>query len=243
MSRLAFHLSTLALPLYAVAGLRLRARTHRFPPADGPVFGHALPEDGEGGGANRLRLLVLGDSSAAAVGIARQEDGLAPCIAASLARRRGCRVDWHAAGFNSATTGMLRDHVVHNLEPVPYSHILISAGFNDLKNFHSGRRFRQEFGGLIYALKARFPESRIYWSQVLAPDDVPALTPLVRALLRPRAVEIVRLGQCLCRERGVAAIPAAKGLPRRAFCADGIHPSEEGFAGWAEHVAEHMQAG
>lgn len=240
MSRFAYHASSLALPLYAVAGLWLRARTQRFPPAEGPVFGLAQPEDGEGGGANRLRLLVLGDSSAAAVGIARQEDGLAARLAGEMAARSGRAVEWRAAGFNSATTGMLSDHVVHNLEPVAYSHVLISAGFNDLKNFHSGRRFRTEFGGLIYALKARFPESRIHWSQVLSPDDVPALTPLLRAILRPRAAEFDRLGRCLCRERGAIAIPAMRGLPRAAFCSDGIHPSEAGYAGWAEHVADHM---
>lgn len=231
-------LSWLALPLYAVEGTRVRARTPRFPPPPGPVTGRVgAPWQA---GDDEIRLLVLGDSSAAAVGLDRQEDGLAPQLAEALAARSGRSVVWRAAGFNSATSGQLRDHVVPALEPAPYTHVLLSVGFNDLKNFHSGRRFLREFGGLIYAVKARFPESRIFWSQLLDPAEVPGLTPRLAAILRLRRRALDPLGACLCRERGAIAIPAMQGLPPEAFCSDGIHPSRQGFRGWAEHLAAHM---
>jgi lysophospholipase L1-like esterase len=231
-------LSWLALPLYAVEGTRVRARTHRHPPPPGPVSGRVGGKAGE-----PLRLLVLGDSSSAAVGLTRQEDGLAPCLAEALCEKSGRPVEWRAAGFNSATAGMLRDHVVHNLEPVPYTHVLLSVGFNDMKNYHARRRFLKEFGGLIYAVKARFPESRLYWSRMLDPADVPGLPPHLAAILKLRMSILDPVGACLCRERGATAIPAMRGLPARAFCDDGIHPSEAGFSGWAGHLASHMHAG
>ena len=254
-------LSWLAFPLYVVLGLRVRARTPRFPPPPGPVDGH-LPESplvdkkepvGKGpvkrnpGDASMsvdapIQLLVLGDSSAAAVGLARQEDGLAPQLAAELFKRTGRGVTWRIAGFNSATAGDLRSHVVHNLEPVPYTHILLSVGFNDLKNFHSRRRFLGEFGTLIYALKARFPQSAIYWPQMLEPDDVPGLPRPLAAILEMRRRILDPLGCCVCRERGAIAVPAMRNLPREAFCSDGIHPSEQGFRGWAVHLADWIVA-
>lgn len=230
-------LSWIAFPLYAVLGLHVRGRTPRLPPAAGSPLGQA----GEAG-KPPARLLVIGDSSAASVGIARQSDGMASRLAETLAPRLGAPVEWRAAGFNSATAGSLRDHVVHNLEPVAYSHILITVGFNDMKNFHSGRRWAKEFGGLIYALKARFPEARLYWSQMLDPAEMPALPPVLAAILRQRMRLFNRLGACLCGERGAVAIPPAVGLPPVGFCPDGIHPSEAGYLGWAEHVAPYMAA-
>ncbi|MBC01001.1 MAG: G-D-S-L family lipolytic protein [Rhodobacteraceae bacterium] len=237
MGAFASVLSWLALPLYAVEGTRVRARIHRHPPPPGPVSGRVGAEAGD-----PLRLLVLGDSSAAAVGLKRQEDGLAPCLAEALSEQAGRPVEWRSAGFNSATAGMLRDHVVHNLEPVPYTHVLLSVGFNDMKNYHSRRRFLREFGGLIYAVKARFPESRLYWSRMLDPADVPGLPPHLAAILRLRVSVLDPTGACLCRERGARAIPAMRGLVPEAFCDDGIHPSEAGFRGWAAHLAAHMHA-
>ena len=141
-----------------------------------------------------MSLLVLGDSSAASVGIERSENGLAAQLSTLIAAHTGRTVRWRAAGFNSATSGQIRDHVVPNLAADPWTHIVLAVGTNDMKNFHAVRRFKKEFGGLLYALRAKWPEARIVWQPVIAMTDVPALPKVLARILETRARAINAMG-------------------------------------------------
>jgi lysophospholipase L1-like esterase len=220
------------LPIYIWQGVGVRMRTERMAPADGPVT-HRVAGTGE-----PVRLLVLGDSSAASVGIAHTDGGLAARLAPLVAEATGRPVEWRAAGFNSATAGQVRDFVVPNLAHEPWTHVVVSIGTNDAKNFHTARRFRREFGGLLYALRAKWPQARLAWSPVVDMTLVPALPKTLGRLLEIRAALINRLGEQLCRERG--AIPATRLPildPQAGFASDGFHASAAGYRAWAEHMA------
>jgi len=110
-------------------------------------------------------------------------------------------------------------------------------GTNDIKNFHSLPRFKKEFGGLLYALRAKWPDARIVWQPVIALTDVPALPRALARLLETRARAINALGTRLCLER--RATPAER-LPITdaiaGFSSDGFHASEAGYRAWAEHL-------
>lgn len=68
--RLLALLTWFAFPVYIWQGLGVRRRTSRMLPAQGPVM-HDIK-----GKAPTISLLVLGDSSAASVGIGNSENGL-----------------------------------------------------------------------------------------------------------------------------------------------------------------------
>lgn len=231
MSRRAALLSWLAFPAYVWQGLGVRRRTQRMLPAGGPVR-HRIEGD-----EPAVALLVLGDSSAASVGIESSEDGLAAELARLISERTGRAVVWRAAGFNSATSGQIRDHVLPNLAPEPWTHIVLSIGTNDAKNFHTAARFKREFGGLLYALRAKWPEARVVWSPVVEMNLVPALPPLLGTILEIRAGIVNRTGAALALERG--AVPAMRLPildPAAGFSSDGFHASEAGYAAWAAHL-------
>jgi len=237
MSRFAAALTWLAFPLYAWQGLGVRRRTTRMLPAAGPVI-HALA-----GSEPAIALLVLGDSSAASVGIERSEDGLASRLAGLLSERTGRAVRWRAAGFNSATSGQIRDFVLPNLAAEPWTHIVLAIGTNDTKNFHSVSRFKKEFGGLLYALRAKWPEARVLWSPVLEFTRAPAMPDLLGTILEVRAREMNRMGERLCRERGAVPVPRLPITdPLEGFSTDGFHASAAGYRAWAEHLAPHVLA-
>jgi len=232
MSRLAAALTWLAFPVYAWQGLGVRRRTARMLPAEGPLM-HALA-----GAEPALALLVLGDSSAASVGIDRTEEGLASHLAGLLNERTGRAVRWRAAGFNSATSGQIRDFVLPNLALEPWTHIVLAIGTNDTKNFHSVPRFKKDFGGLLYALRAKWPQARVVWSPVLEFTRAPAMPGLLGKILEVRAQEMNRMGVRLCNERG--AVPAPRlpiTDPQAGFSDDGFHASAAGYRAWAEHLA------
>jgi lysophospholipase L1-like esterase len=229
--RLLLFLTWFAFPIYVWQGVGVRMRVERMVPAEGPVL-HRV--DGE---EPPLGVLVLGDSSAASVGIGNSERGLAAQLAALMAQKTGRAVCWRAAGFNSATAGRIRDYVVPNLAAEPWTHIVLSIGTNDTKNFHSVPRFDREFGTLLYALRAKWPEARIVWSPVIEMTRVPALPGLLARILEIRAAAINRMGMRLCRERTAVAAPRL-GITDAAvgFATDGFHASEAGYQAWAEHL-------
>jgi lysophospholipase L1-like esterase len=231
MSRLLPLLSWLAFPVYVWQGVGVRLRTERMLPAKGRVL-HHIPGKGP-----PFNLLVIGDSSAASVGIGSTDHGFAAQLARLVADETGRPVAWRAAGFNSATSGHLRDFVVPNLAAGEWTHIVLAVGTNDMKNFHTARRFTAEFGGLLYALRAKWPQARVVWSPVIDMRRVPALPPMLGRVLEIRARLINHLGTQLCLERG--AVPASRlpvEDPAAGFSRDGFHASEAGYEVWARHM-------
>jgi len=238
MQRLATLLTWLAFPVYVWQGLGVRRRTTRMLPAQGPVM-HEVA-----GAEPAIALLVLGDSSAASVGIEKSEYGLAAQLAQLISQRTGRTVRWRAAGFNSATSGQIRDHVLPNLSADPWTHIVLAIGTNDTKNFHSVPRFKKEFGGLLYALRAKWPEARVVWSPVLEFTRAPAMPTQLGKILEIRATAMNRMGERLCLERG--AVPAPRlpiTNPEQGFASDGFHASEAGYRAWAEHLIDQVLVG
>lgn len=231
MSRLLGLLSWLAFPIYAWQGISVRLKTERILPPPDPALGSF---DGTG---EPLRLLVIGDSSAASVGADSARDGLACHLAEIINNYSGRPVIWRAAGFNSATTGQIRDLAVPNLPADPWSFIVIAAGTNDVKNFHTLRRFKKDFGGLLYALRAKFPEAGILWSQIVDMRDVPALPRLLAHILEIRASLLNRLGVRLCRERFAEAAERLPITDPAGFASDGFHAGPRAYRAWAEHLA------
>jgi lysophospholipase L1-like esterase len=227
--------SWLAFPVYIFQGLLVRQRALRLSPATGPRSGQFGPGDAP------YKILTIGDSSAAAVGIEKTSGALCCHLSEKLHARSGKSVEWHISGHNSAVAGEIRDVVVPNLEPVDYTHIIIMLGTNDIKNWHTTGRWKKEFGGLLYALRTRFPESKLYWHQAIDTRSVPALPEPLATIMNWRRALINRKGAQLCVERGAVAVPPLPDVTADGFCVDGFHANEQGYDVWAEHILNHFE--
>jgi lysophospholipase L1-like esterase len=224
--------SWLLLPVALFQGLRLRARTARLEPPAGRPFGQV-------GTASSpcYSILVIGDSSAAGVGADHVEDTVGCRIAHILSETTGCTVAWRNAGSNSAISAQLRDHVVPNLERLPHTHILLTVGTNDMKNFLTARKFKRGFGGLLYAVRSKWPEAQILWSPMIDMRTVPAFPVLLAHIMEMRGRIINRVGRQLCRERHAIAAPQLDSTNPLGFSVDGFHASAAGYRSWAELLA------
>ena len=218
-------------PVYAWQGVRLRARIERLLPAPVPTEG-ALA-----GHAAQVRLLVMGDSTVASVGMERLEDTLAFNIAKAVNERTGQAVDWRAAGGNSATASDLRDFILPHVRERDWTHVALSIGINDMKNFHVVRRFKRDFGSLIYAVRTRFPQARIVWCPIPDMRQCPALPRTLGRILAARAELINAMGARMCRERGATVTGRVPPQTAAAFARDGFHPNGEGYRVWGRHFA------
>ena len=228
-------ISWLLVPLALVKGLGVRKTAPRLPPPGGRPMGQA------GNGKAEIRLLIIGDSSAAGVGADRMEDTLGPQLATILNHVTGKSVTWRNAGANSAIAAQVRDHVIPNIEERDFTHVIVTIGTNDAKNFVTRSAFKKGFGGLLYAVHARWPEAKVYWSPVVAMPDVPALPASLGFILGLRAQIINSMGAQLCRERNATALePLPVGGPE-GFAIDGFHANALGYEHWAQHIARFIQ--
>jgi lysophospholipase L1-like esterase len=226
--------SLAAFPVYVWQGLKVRRNTDRMAP---PATSGHLSEKGKG---QPIEILVVGDSSAAGVGVERIEDSLGGHLVKELSKRTGRPVSVRIAGMNSATSGQIRDHVVPNLERRHYDYICLNIGVNDAKNFHSGRAFCRNFGTLLYALRARFPGARIVWAGIIDMEQIPSLPSPLNRILGIRSRLLDRNGKTLCRERGALAPDPEWRIIRENFSSDGFHASSRGYHEWAENLASYL---
>lgn len=228
-------LSWALVPVAVIKGIGVRKTAPRLPPPLGSPKGQV------GDGPAEIRVLVIGDSSAAGVGADRIEDTLGPQIAVCLNRMTGKPVSWRNAGANSAIAAQVRDHVVPNIEEHDFSHVVLTVGTNDAKNFVTRSGFKKGFGGLLYAAHARWPDARIYWSPVITMADVPALPASLAFILGFRVAIINATGAQLCRERHAVAIDPLAVEGAEGFAIDGFHANALGYRHWAEHVSRFIQ--
>ena len=229
---LAALLSWLLLPIYVTVGPWVRARTVRMAPAAGP---HRASLPGRG---KPLRLLVVGDSSVAGVGVSHTTESLGHRIAENLARQTGRPVTYAMHGNNSAVAGQLRDYVVPHLPAEPFTHIVISVGANDAKNWHSGGRWKRDFGTLLYALRTKYPEATIVWSRLFDFAKLPAVPAPLGLVLNLRRAIVCRIADELCIERGAHAAPLMDVTHDEGLSRDGFHASALGCRLWGRHLAE-----
>ncbi len=222
-------------------GRRLRRETPRLPDAPLPWNGRVDPgESGDEGAASRpLHLLVIGDSTAAGVGVDHADLGLGGRLAEALATRTGRPVHWRSAGRNGATA---RDLVRQYLKPAlaePVDLVFLTVGANDALALRSARAFRRDIRHIIERTFAAHPDAALLMSSLpaffrfqLLPD------PLRRSLYRH--------SQALEREARqlVGAAPRAHMSPPPPpytdgfFATDEFHPSAIGYKDWADFAVE-----
>ena len=102
------------------------------------------------------------------------------------------------------------------------------------------KRWKKEFGTLLYALRTRYPEARLYWHQAIDMSGVPALPTILGRVLNLRVKLLNRKGAQLCVERGAICVPPLPSVNPDGFCRDGFHANEAGYDAWADHMIAHF---
>ncbi|MDO9591560.1 MAG: SGNH/GDSL hydrolase family protein, partial [Microcella sp.] len=239
--RLSRAIAAAQAPVLLPQGRRLRRDTPRLPDAPLPWHGRvdASGSRDEGAASRPLHLLVIGDSTAAGVGVDHADLGLGGRLAEALAARTNRPVHWRAAGRNGATAG---DLVRHYLKPAlvePTDLVFLTVGANDALALRSTRAFRRDVRHIIERTFATHPHAALLMSSLpaffrfsLLPD------PLRRSLYRH--------SQALEREARslIAAHPRAHMSPPPPpytdgfFASDDFHPSALGYKDWADFAVD-----
>ncbi len=222
------------LPLLALQGLWARRRAPRLAPPPGPGRGHWA------GAGQALRLVVLGESPAAGVGVAAHTEGLAAQTGRALARRTGRAVEWEAAGENGIRLRACRERLLPAVLERPPDYAVIVLGVNDTTGLTPRRRWRQDYEALLRGLLA-VTRHAVICAGVPPIASFTAVPAPLRHVLGARAQLLDRDIAAL-----VAGMPAVRHLPlprplrSEELAADGYHPSALGCRRWGAMLADAM---
>jgi lysophospholipase L1-like esterase len=224
----------LSLPLLLPQGLWVRRTAQRLPPAAGPTQGVV-------GHGDMRRLLLVGDSIIAGVGVPQLTDALPGQLARAFATRKDCRVQWQALGNNGATSADLLA-MLGQLESLSSADwVFVSVGVNDVTQLTGTQRWRSNLQALLLALARHSPQAQIMLAGVPPMGRFPGLPTPLRQVFGWRAARLDVVGQALA-----AALPRVLHLATpvpddpSAFASDGYHPNAEACRVWAEAVAAAM---
>ncbi|MCU1719606.1 SGNH/GDSL hydrolase family protein [Pseudomonas sp. 5P_3.1_Bac2] len=223
-------LAPVALPL----ALHTRRHALRLPPAAGPQQGVA----GAQFVAKPLRLLLLGESTIAGVGVASQADALAGQLAAALAVRCGRPVHWQALGENGITAAQAQQRLLPQVLRQPVDLAVLALGVNDSSHLSSLHSWCQAQAGMAQALQQQ--GARVAFCAVPPLEHFTALPWLLRRLLGARAR---LLDGCLGRvagQLGASHHPLQLEFTAEFLAEDGYHPSVLGYRVWAQALAAEL---
>ncbi|MFC4257773.1 SGNH/GDSL hydrolase family protein [Marinobacter lacisalsi] len=221
---LPFWLTTAGLsPLLIYQGRNARRNTIRLPEAGGNPFGQY------GEGTPDRRVLVIGESTAAGVGVQGHDQGLASQLARLLHERTGQTIAWHTFGINGATLAELNDKLP--LESLPDADVvLLSMGVNDTTGFTPRSRFREQLLVLRQALKHGYPVP-IQLLSVPPMHLFSALPSPLRQMMGWRARQLDGVYQSLARQQPdeFLYLRYETVTDTSLLAEDGYHPGEGGY--------------
>jgi lysophospholipase L1-like esterase len=181
-----------------------------------------------------LRLLVLGDSSAAGVGVEEQSQALLGQLLHRM-RQTHC-VDYHLIAQTGLTTAQCRQKL--EAEGVgPYDLAVVALGVNDVTRLVRPQIWLDQQVGLHEVLRRDFGVRFICRSGLPPMGLFPLLPNPLRSVLGARATELDnRLQALVSGEAKSARVSLEFPLDAGNMAADGYHPSAQVYATWAERV-------
>jgi lysophospholipase L1-like esterase len=134
----------------------VRRKIGRLPDAAGETSGKF------GADEETVKLLVIGESTAAGVGARTHETALAGQFARFLSQKIGRSVDWHVIGKSGITVAETIVELVPQIPNEKFDYILVALCGNEVLKLRSPRRFRRDMLRLLNTFYARKPRTPFF---------------------------------------------------------------------------------
>ena len=222
-------------PLLVAQALATRRRAPVLPEADGEREGSV-----GGAGAPTLRLLVAGDSSAAGVGVARQEQAVVGHLVRALHRATGRRIEWALRARTGLTTRGVHDLLV-GAAPFSADVAVVITGVNDVIDQVTTRRAVRDRAALADWLLGPAGVCHVVFAPLPPVHRFPLLPePLRRVLGGDARRHDVALARWAATRSDVSHAAFALDLDAAGMASDGFHPGEPVYHACGEALAAHV---
>lgn len=224
-------------------GVAVRRRTPVLPEPDGPRQGTVGSGD-----EPDLRLLVVGESTAAGVGASHQSEGIGHRLAEHLHRDGHGTVRWRTVARSGVTAHRLRTEVLAGAPARPHDLAVVVLGVNDTLRLRRPAVWRRDVGRVLAVLdRTARPGARTVLCGVPDVGGFPALPHPLRGVLGAHArhldAALADLAHAAAsRDARVTHVPVPA-VDADAFATDGFHPGPVGYRRWVAQVAVAVTAG
>ncbi|MEO8529274.1 MAG: SGNH/GDSL hydrolase family protein [Pseudolysinimonas sp.] len=180
------------------------------------------------GGKGKLRLVVVGDSTAVGTGAKTVEDA----IPGRLGKLLGAR--WRAVGRNGATSADVLRDFADDAAGGPADVAVILVGWNDALKLRSGAAYARDLGALVDRLQTASPDGQVVVVGPPAFADFAVLPQPLRMALGSHAAGLAEVAERIADEHGARFTP---GFDGKSVASDGFHPDGDGYAGMSAAIA------
>lgn len=220
----------LLLPVLLPQALLSRRRAIRLEPAAGPWTGVVGAGD-----EPPLRLLLVGESTVAGVGVASQREALGAQLAEKLAAQLKRPVTWQALGENGITACEATERLLPQVANQRFDLVLLVFGVNDTTHFTSSLRWQAALSSLAQTFIAS--GCQIAFTAVPPMQHFSALPWLLRRMLGLRAALLDRQLGAVADQFSAAHCQVVLEFTPAYLARDGYHPSARGYQVWAEGLS------
>jgi len=223
--------SLLLAPLLIPQGLYTRKVTPKLPEAEGE-------RKGKHGAGTALKLLILGDSAAAGVGVKQQTEALSGQLVSRLSKNY--HIDWRL----EAQTGVTTAEVIQKLERISAFKtdvVLISLGVNDVTSSVSLKNWLVFQDKLRNLLVTKFRAKHILLSSIPPMSRFPSLPQPLRWYLgrRSSAFNEALFKQSQPHDE-LEFVDVSFPIEKAFFADDGFHPNHLAYQLWSDIAAERI---
>ncbi|HVE59532.1 MAG TPA: SGNH/GDSL hydrolase family protein [Pyrinomonadaceae bacterium] len=213
----------------------VRRKVGRLPDAAGAAEGKFE------NGAESVKLLVLGESTAAGVGARTHETALAGQFARLLGEKIGKSVEWQVVGRSGITVKETIHELVPKIPDEEFDYIMLALCGNEVLKLRSPRTFRRDMRNLIAILQEKNADATFFLTNAPAVRLSPVLPfPIKFVLGHLSALHDANAREFTAEMRRVFYFHQPTSVPED-FWADGIHPSEKGYTAWSKRMIEFFE--
>lgn len=224
-----------AMPFLFLQGQYVRRKIGVLPDAQGEKSGIS------GEGDETVKLLVIGESTVAGLGARTHENALAGQFARFLSGKINKKVEWHVIGKNGVTAQRTMELLVPQIpEGENFDYILLGVGGNDVLKLSSPRKWRRDATKLINFMREKYPQAVMFMTNAPAVHLSPVLPHPIKFLLGNLSKMHDRNSQEFIPKMQVFYFHRPDEVTE-GFFADGIHPSEQGYADWSKRMIEFFE--
>jgi lysophospholipase L1-like esterase len=231
------------LPLMYFQGKKIKKSVPNLSPA----IGFSGYEDV--GSLTNIKLLALGESTIAGIGVNSHKEGFTGALARKLSSNLKSSIDWKVYAISGYTAEKVTLKIIPKIIEKDYDLIVIGLGGNDSFNLNSPNKWGKDVKDLILSLRKKIGDCPIYFCNIPPIKEFPAFTPLIKFIIGNLSILLgEKLKETISYEQNVffnsEVLTLNKwvekfnlALPKSMFFSDGVHPSKLTYETWGIDMA------
>ena len=224
-------------PFLLIQGQIVRWKVGLLPDAAGEKHGRY------GEGDNAAKLFVIGESTVAGLGARTHDVAFAGQFSKRLSDRIERPVEWTVIGKNGVTARRTIEELLPHMPDEQFDYILVGLGGNDVMKLSSPVKWRRDMLELLGILRDKNPEAVIFISNCPMIIHSPIMpSPIKTILWSLSQMHDKNIKEFTRNMDRVFYYPQPVDVKLEGFFADGLHPSEQGYADWAEDMMRYFSA-